>query len=293
MMAHPIVVGVDGSLESAAAAAAGVQLAEAAGVPCHLLHATHDVRFELDLAGSGVDVDALQEAMQARVHGELISALAQHVPSDILVGLRIRTGRPGTVLAALVDEVDAGLVVLGGKHHSTLGRWLVGSTAHSAVRQLSVPILVTAGDLQPRPRVLVAVDLSYAALATVHGAVEFARLSRGPLRALHVIEPPFDEARAREWIERDVWTLLPIPDHEKVMRRGRALDTIAEEAAAWHADVIVVGAHGKGWMDRLLIGSMTEDLLSNLPGAVLVIPVPAPTERQARPVLAPAAAMPA
>jgi nucleotide-binding universal stress UspA family protein len=48
------------------------------------------------------------------------------------------------------------------------------------------------------------------------------------------------------------------------------------EAAAWRADVVVVGSHGKGWVDRLLIGSVTEDLLNNLPCAVLVVPVPKP-----------------
>ncbi len=48
------------------------------------------------------------------------------------------------------------------------------------------------------------------------------------------------------------------------------------EAAAWRAELIVVGSHGKGWIDRLLIGSVTEDLLNNLPCAVLVVPVRKP-----------------
>ena len=38
--------------------------------------------------------------------------------------------------------------------------------------------------------------------------------------------------------------------------------------------------HGKGWVDRLLIGSVTEDLLNNLPCAVLVVPVPKPARRE-------------
>ena len=185
------------------------------------------------------------------------------------------------------------MTVLGGKHHSTLGRWLGGSTVQQAVRRLSTPLLVTAGDLRPRARVLVAVDLSYAALPTLDQAVDFARLLGGPLRALHVLEPipnppelpfPVDagdyEARSREQLERHVWPALPVPDHHKVVRQGIALDAIADEATAWRADVIVVGSHGKGWVDRLVIGSVTEDLLNDLPTAVLVIPVPAPERRE-------------
>ena len=292
MISAPIVVGVDGSPESGAAAAAGWCLAEAAGVPFCLVHATSDVRSALELAGAGVSLDELQLAMLARVRGEIVAALENRVPPRVLEGLTVRAGRPTAVLADVVEETKAGLVVLGGKHHSTLNRWLGGSTVQHAVRRLSVPLLVTAGDLHSRPRVLAAVDLSYAARPTLDEAVAFARLLGGPLRALHVIEPipnlpevPFPvemgdfEERSGKQLEHHVWPALPVPDHHKVVRLGIAVDVIAEEAAAWRADVIVVGSHGKGWVDRLVIGSLTEDLLNDLPTAVLVIPVPAPERR--------------
>lgn len=297
MIAGPVVVGVDGSLEAGAAAAAGWRLAQAAGVRCHLVHATRDVRSALDLAGTGVSLDDLQLAMLARTRSEIAAALEDRVPPHVLEGLAVRAGRPAAILAEVVEETEAGMVVLGGKHHSTLGRWLGGSTVQQAVRRLSAPLLVTAGDLRSRPRVLVAVDLSYAALPTLDQAVDFARLLGGPLRALHVLEPipnapelpfPVDvgdyEARSRERLDQHVWPALPVPDDHKVVRQGIALDAIAEEAAAWRADVIVVGSHGKGWVDRLVIGSVTEDLLNDLPTAVLVIPVPAPERRETIPI---------
>src|SRR5213078_5124664 len=107
-----------------------------------------------------------------------------------------------------------------------------------------------------------------------------------PLRALHVIDPPPAIAElprdwSREIIERDVWPLIPLVDEAKVIREGVPFDTIVEAAAAWRADVIVVGSHGKGWVDRVLIGSVTEDLLNNLPCAVLVVPVPKPERGEA------------
>jgi len=297
MISGPVVVGVDGSPESAAAAAVGWRLAEAAGVRCHLVHATSDVRSALDLAGTGVSLDDLQGALLERARGEIVALLEDRVPPHVLGGVIVRAGRPTSILADVVAETKAGLVVLGGKHHSTLNRWLGGSTVQHVVRRVAVPLLVTAGDLHPRPRVLVAVDLSYAALPTLDEAVDFARLLGGPLRALHVIEPipnlpdvpfPVDVGefarRSREQLEQHVWPSLPVPDHHKVVRQGIALDLIAEEAAAWRADVIVVGSHGKGWVDRLVIGSLTEDLLNDLPTAVLVIPVPAPERLEMLPL---------
>lgn len=297
MSGQPIVVGVDGSPESGAAASAGWMLAQAASVDCRLVHATRDVRTAFEMAGTGVSLDALELAMLARARTDIVTALDGRVPSLVAHDLLVRAGRAAAVLDDIIAETDAQVLVLGGKHHSALGRWLGGSTVQHVVRRVGIPLLVTAGELRPRPRIMVAVDISYAAGPTIEQATAFARLVGGPLHALHVIEPtatvpealflpePLDfDGWSRERIERDMWSLLPIPDHHKVIRRGAAVETIAEEAAAWRADVIVVGSHGKSWVDRLLIGSTTEALLNDLPAAVLVIPVPAPVQRATAPV---------
>jgi nucleotide-binding universal stress UspA family protein len=293
MSGQPIVVGVDGSPESAAAAAAGWMLAQAMGVDCRLVHVTRDLRSSLEMAGAGVSLDALELAMLRRARNEILTSLGNSVPPPVVQQLLVRPGRVAAVLNDVITERGAQMLVLGGKHHSAMGRWLGGSTVQEVVRRLNVPLLVTTGELRPRPRVMVAVDVSYAAKPTIERATTFAQLLGGPLHALHVIEPavtvpevmfrtePLDYASwSRERMERDLWPLLPIPDHHKVIRRGEATATITEEAAAWRADVIAVGSHGKGWIDRLLIGSVTEELLNDLPCAVLVIPVPAPVRRE-------------
>lgn len=247
----------------------------------------------MEMAGAGVSLDTLELAMLARARAEVLAAIDNRVPSSVAEHVIIRPGRTAVVLQEVIAETDAQMLVLGGKHHSALGRWLGGSTVQQIVRRLNVPLLVTTGELRARPRVMVAIDISYAAKPTIEQATTFAQLLGGPLHALHVIEPaatvpdvifrtePLDYVGwSRERMERDLWPLLPIPDHHKVIRRGEARATITEEAAAWRADVIVVGSHGKGWIDRLLIGSVTEELLNDLPCAVLVIPVPAPVRRE-------------
>jgi nucleotide-binding universal stress UspA family protein len=295
MSVQPIVIGVDASPESASAASVGWMLARAADVPCRLVHAANDVSQALEFAGTGVVTETLQLAALSRARAEVSAVLRECVPPDVIAAMVVSTGGTPDVLEAVIRETDAELIVLGGKHHSRLGRWLGGSTVQQMVRRVSVPLLVTAGELRVHPRVLVAVDPSYAAVPTVQHAVAFARLMGSPLRALHVIDPPPAIAElspdwSREIIERDVWPRVPVVEHNKVIREGVPFNTIVEEAAAWRADVIVVGSHGKGWVDRLLIGSVTEDLLNNLPCAVLVVPVPAPERREAAPVYAAAAA---
>lgn len=281
MAAQPIVVGVDGSPESVSAASVAWMLARAANVPCRLVHAIHNVNASLAMAGTGVVTEALQLAALAGARAELGVSLQDCVPSSVVDAMVLSPGATGDVLEAVVDETDAMMLVLGGKHHSKLGRWLGGSTVQQVVRRLTVPLLVTAGELRVRPRVMVAVDPSYAAVPTVQQAVAFARLLGSPLHALHVVDPPPAIAElprdwSREIVERDIWPLIPLVEQAKVIREGIPFETIVAEAAAWRADVIVVGSHGKGLVDRLLIGSVTEDLLNNLPCAVLVVPVRKP-----------------
>ncbi len=295
MKTQPIVAGVDGSLESVAAAHVAWRLAEASGASCQLVHAANDVNAALAFAGTGVVTETLQLAELRRVRAEVAASLRERVPTGVVSAMIVSTGDTADVLQSVVQETDANLLVLGGKHHSKLGRWLGGSTVQHVVRRLTVPLLVTAGEIRAHPRVMVAVDPSYAAIPTVREAVAFAQLLGSPLHALHVIDPPPAIAElsadwSREIIERDVWPTIPLVEKAKVIRQGAPFATIVAEAAAWRADVIVVGSHGKGWVDRLLIGSVTEDLLNNLPCAVLVVPVPAPPRGATVPVSTLAAA---
>jgi len=286
MTTQPIVVGVDGSPESVSAASVAWMLARAADVQCRLVHATDDVNTFPPMAATGVVTEALQLAALAGARDHLRASLQDRVPSSVVDAMVVSTGSTGDVLEAVIAETHATMLVLGGKLHSKLGRWLGGSTVQHVVRRLTVPLLVTAGELRGRPRVMVAVDHSYAAVPTIRQAVAFARLLGSPLHALHVVDPPPAIAElppdwSRKIVERDIWPVVPLIERGKIIREGNPFDTIVDEAAAWRADVIVVGSHGKGWVDRLLIGSVTEDLLNNLPCAVLVVPVPKPERGEA------------
>jgi len=153
------------------------------------------------------------------------------------------------------------------------------------VRSAEVPVLITAGTPKQFRRVLVAADLSVAAGPTVALAERFARLVGAELRVVTVFEhlpdlpgvPPLDPteyfALAQETLERDVWPLVKTPGVEKLVRHGHVVETLLREAADWKADVLVVGSHGKGWAQRVLLGSVTERLINQLPASLLVAPV--------------------
>src|SRR5437867_9881469 len=183
---QPIVVGVDASPEAAGAAAFAFRMSQRAGTSCHLVHAARDV-----WASVGVEegVDELWHALIDQARANITTTLKNVVPKELADDLTVRLGRAPLVLKEAVRELGAEFVVLGGKHHSALGRWLGGSTSLNVARTTEVPLLVTAGAPMAIHRVLVAVDLSGAARPTLAAAERYAARFGAELRALSVFEP--------------------------------------------------------------------------------------------------------
>ncbi|PYM65623.1 MAG: hypothetical protein DMD79_04410 [Candidatus Rokuibacteriota bacterium] len=51
----------------------------------------------------------------------------------------------------------------------------------------------------------------------------------------------------------------------------RRLDELIADVTAFHADLVVVGARGIGGIERLLLGSVAEGVLTRSPVSVLVV----------------------
>ncbi len=280
----PFVVGVDASPEAAAAAGFACRTAERANAGCRLVHATRDM-----LAGfEAPQVEVYRQAIVEQARGQIAAVVSGKVPAGTRDEMMVRFGSAAGVLKDVVAEIGAEVVVLGGKHHSTLGRWFGGSTSLNVARTADVPILVTAGTPTTIRRVLVAVDLSGAARRTLRVAERYAALFGAELRALSVFEPlpvipevtpSYDPteyyAMSEELLHRDIWPAIRMKGVEKVVRYGTAVDAILRETAAWQTDLLVVGSHGKGWATRVLVGSVTERLLNHLPTSLIVVPVSA------------------
>jgi len=293
MQWKPIIAGVDGSAESLRAASVAWQIARAADAQCVLVCAVPDLWAPggiSPLVNSAEIFDLLVSDLRHQIAREL----AAEIPEVIRQALVARRGRPGVVLDAVAREYGAGLVVVGGRHHGALARGLGGSTAHHLVRTSAAPVLVVEASGRKPRRVLVATGLFAAAGPTLSTAKRYADLLEAQLRVVHVVEPakfptvvPLSldmtvfEERSRVEFDRLMKLELPhVPLDDRVVRRGSADEEIAEEAAAWHADLVVLGSHGKSWVDRLLIGSTTERLLNRLPTSLLVIPINRPAIEQ-------------
>ncbi|HYA38284.1 MAG TPA: universal stress protein, partial [Candidatus Methylomirabilis sp.] len=144
-------------------------------------------------------------------------------------------------------------------------------------------------------RILVAVDESPHA---EHALARAASLAKGPsaaLRIIHVVDMGWLPLGPELAIDIDVIVRARRAAGEKILTAARdaaraagveaetrLLETatptqriaaaIADEAASWPADVVVLGTHGRRGVERLLLGSVAEGVarLSTVP--VLLIP---------------------
>ncbi len=186
MRGEAVIVGVDATPAGALAAATGWTVAQAAGVPCRLVHVTPAP----SAAARGVPAQLdLIEGLIAAARSHVVDALSGHAPDDTLRAIEVLVGNPAWELRRVITDTSAGLLVLGGKHHAPPVRWFGGSTAHNAVRTIDVPVLVAAAQVQRFSRVLVAIDISETAEPTLTQAHAFAAMFDAAVRVLTIVEP--------------------------------------------------------------------------------------------------------
>lgn len=279
----PIIVGVDASPESAVAVRAAGWLAELVGAACHLVHATPE--FALGSAGTPgmVDTGTLASEVLRMSREQIEEALRKATSADRLAAMEMAPGRAARVLREVAVREAADLVVLGGKLHSPLTRLFGGSTARNTLRRVETSVLVAAAP-GPWERILVATDVGETALPPLRTAERLAGLTGATLRVLHAIEPfplPLEGPALADLLElerqedlafdRNVWSRVSYPGAERVVRQVDAVTAILEESAAWDAGLVVVGAHDRAGLERLVLGSVSEGILNALPTSVLVV----------------------
>ncbi len=60
------------------------------------------------------------------------------------------------------------------------------------------------------------------------------------------------------------------------IEEGEIAETIASSAKSQHADVIVIGSHSRKWLEDIVMGSVTQEVLRHAALPVFIIPVRKP-----------------
>ena len=136
-------------------------------------------------------------------------------------------------------------------------------------------------------RILHATDFSPASRPALARACEWARRDGARLLILHVLTPPSPFVGGGRPAPASYLDLLAAARHDArrrlatLLARTRAAGIRAETklvaveivmaAGRWHADVVVIGSHGRTGVSRFLLGSVAEQVVTRSARPVLTV----------------------
>ncbi|MDT0463649.1 universal stress protein [Streptomyces gibsoniae] len=287
-MTRPVTVGVDGSPESAAAAAWAGREAVRRDLPLRIVHAWQWQSYDL---APTADRDA-QAAWAEQLAQEVRATIAERHPGLTVTADAVEGGSVDT----LTEEAAAAeLLVLGSRGHGALVGFLLGSVGRQVIAGSAAPVVLVRSDDRPSAEAAgreivvgqhgdpedgaAALGFAFATAAARGAALRVVRAwslppvfaySPASLKLLDEaggLEPyerkALDEA-LRPWRER--FPDVPVTEHVEMGSAGQVL----LEAAAG-AQLVVVGRHASLPVGPR-IGSVAHALLHHAPCPVAVVP---------------------
>jgi nucleotide-binding universal stress UspA family protein len=227
------------------------------------------------------------------------SASAAGIP----VECEIVEGPISPAILAKAEALPADLLVMGTHGRSGFERFVLGSVTERVVRQAPCPVLTVpraASDVVPAPpvlfkRIICAVDFSDCSLDALEYALSLAGEADAHLTLLHVIELPpsipremheaavadprllrdyiaqaeeVGRARLQELVPANVGEFCTV---DTMLATGKPYREILRVAEEQKAELLVLGIHGRGPIDRLLFGSTTQHLVRQATCPVLTL----------------------
>lgn len=213
---------------------------------------------------------------------------------DVEIVPRVAEGKVTETLLKIAQEEAAGLIVTGVARNESLGRSILGSSVDGLARHANIPVLVVRDRTHGTYRnIVVASDFSPSSALALDAVLQLFPGTRTTL--FHAFDVPFlgmmdtsqdaaieqglEEAR----IESEKFLDEAGLDAEQravvctVNEQGEPVRLIYEFSRDHHADLIVLGTHGRSAIFDILIGSIAKRILETAITDVLLVRDPRST----------------
>ncbi len=286
-----ILVPTDFSEQADRAVETAESLAKSVGAEIHLLHVVHLPVTAVTPEAGVVPVGFWQD-LRGFAQKKLDAARAAIEQQGLRCRAEIVEDVPGFAIAAAAKRLDADLIVMGSRGLTGLKHVVLGSVAERTVRSAECPVLTVKheekGGLKLRT-IVVPTDFSPASNRALELAKDLAKTA-GPahLILVHAYYVPIELEqfliqqgnpvldRLSETVTKDLEKILTsLQDagisSEYVANRGAPERLIVELAKQKHADLIVMGTHGRRGLSHMLLGSVAERVVRTAECAVMTV----------------------
>jgi len=290
-MIHDILLAQDFSDSSSRALRYALDLADRTDATLHLLH-VEEVPLGPLVKGTPSPISG-EEKLLDRFRERCRALPVANDLSTLDVQYHVRRG--DAVAPTLVDVAsDTGidLIVMGTQGQRGLRRAFLGSVAREVLRTAPCPVLTTRAltddEASSKPaveRIVVPIDFSDPSHQALRYTGRLTSVYDVPVKLVHVVESPTlpavyevespkissrkVKARAERTLEE--WGRDVLADHHDVsyvVHQGSPASLLLE-AAPSPSDLLVMATRGLSGVRRTMLGSVTEEVLSEAPGPVL------------------------
>ena len=250
------------------------------------------------IAANVPDDEGVIRRLQESVRSFAATTIGTARDVDVIVDV----GTPARQILSRESDLGVDMIVMGTHGTSGFEHLLLGSVTEKVLRKARCPVLTvpprahTASQL-PFARILCPVDISDSSLSALAWTWSLAQESSASVSLVHVIEWPWDEPPAprfadlppleaeklrefRRSLEMTSQARLDalVPENGRgqwrstsIVKHGKAHRQVLTTAEACHADLIVMGVHGRDVVDLTLFGSTTNEVVRRAPCPVLTV----------------------
>ena len=207
--------------------------------------------------------------------------------AGIAVVSKVRTGDIDDELKVAIAGCDADIIIMGTHGRRGFERWFLGSVTERLLRHSAVPIL-TLSDLEDTFRVppdvekvIVTTDFSEGTSEAMKYALAIAQEAPAEVTLLHVMRQPPERSESveslAEVLEDHLASMVPdgVLDWCKVKAEvevGTPFERILDLAEKNQVDLLVMNIHGKGMIERAMMGATAERVIRAARCPVLAVP---------------------
>jgi nucleotide-binding universal stress UspA family protein len=218
------------------------------------------------------------------------------IEKELEVNTAIRYGTVAKSINQLVEENGVDRVVMSSHGRSGFQRWLMGSIATRVIQLVTCPVLIIhpkEGETPPIPhfkKLLVTLDgseISEHVLPYVKSSSRFesvvilltvpevpeAEMYGAAVEEIHNLRKQAED-EARQYLNTIAKSLEEQGlETEIIITGSRPAQTIISVAEEENVDVIMMATHGRGGLDSLLVGSVTERVVHHTNIPIFLVPI--------------------
>lgn len=242
-----------------------------------------------------IDMTGIMESWEERATEEMTKLAARVKEAGVEVEFEVRVGDVYEEIKEAIEKLKPDIIVMGTHGRRGVQRWFMGSTTERLLRHSPVP-LITISSTGQKPsspsfkRILVTTDFSDGTADALAYAFSVAQENESQISLLHVVHDVAADVSGKyrqslmEGVQKQLEELVPSEaanwcDIKTRVETGVPYRIILRILEDEKIDLLVMNIHGKGMLDRALLGSTAERVVRVAPCPVMAIP---PMKRKIR-----------